>query len=71
MEARRQVPKELRKGFDSAELLVSWRLWREPNSRVFDGVATNAVLAGRRVLDEGDEWTKEMSGRFLWSTSFW
>jgi hypothetical protein len=37
-------------------LLVSWRLWRERNSRVFDNVSITADQARRVVLDEGDEW---------------
>ena len=50
------MPKELRKGFDSAVLLVSWRLWKERNSYVFDNVACTTTQAARRVLDEVDEW---------------
>ena len=56
MDSRRQVPKELLKGFDSAVLLVSWRLWKERNSRVFDNAACTAVQAVRRVLEEADKW---------------
>ena len=56
MDARRQVPRELHKGFDSVVLLVSWRLWKERNSRVFDNAACTTTQAARRVLDEGDEW---------------
>jgi hypothetical protein len=50
-----QVPKELRKGFDSAVLLVSWRLWKKRNSRVFDNAACSLTQAARQVLEEGDE----------------
>jgi len=56
MDARRQVPKELRKGFDSAVLLVSWRIRKERNSRVFDNAACTAAQAARKVLEDGDEW---------------
>jgi hypothetical protein len=55
MDARRQVPKELRWGFDSAVLLVSWRVWRERNSRVFDNVASTSAEAASKVLEDGDE----------------
>jgi hypothetical protein len=56
MDARRQVPKELRRGFDSTVLLVSWRVWRERNSRVFDNVASTWAEAASKVLEDGDEW---------------
>jgi hypothetical protein len=56
MDARRLVPSQLRRGFDSVVLLVSWRMWKERNSRVFDNVVTAASQATRVVLDEGDEW---------------
>jgi hypothetical protein len=36
-DGRSTVPAQLRRGFDSAVLLVSWRLWKERNSRTFDG----------------------------------
>jgi hypothetical protein len=55
MDARCQVRKELRKGFELVVLLVSWLLWKECNSRVFDNVASTAAQAARKVLDEGDE----------------
>lgn len=55
MDARCQVPKEQRKGFDLAVLLVSWMMWKERNSRVFNNVASTAAQAARKVLDEGDE----------------
>jgi hypothetical protein len=56
MDARRLVPSQLRRGFDSVVLLVSWRMWKERNSRVFDNVVTTASQVTRVVLDEGDEW---------------
>jgi len=51
------VPKELRTGFDSAVLLVSWRMWKERNSRVFDNAAGSPAQAARRVFEEAEEWT--------------
>jgi hypothetical protein len=56
MDARCLVPGHLLKGFDFVVLLVSWRLWRERNSRVFNNVLITADQARRAVLDEGDEW---------------
>ena len=56
MDARRQVPKEPQKGFDSAIILVSWWPWKERNSRVFNNVAYTTAQATRKVMEEGVEW---------------
>jgi hypothetical protein len=58
MDSHRQVPNELRRGFDSAVLLVSWRTWKERNSRVFDGVASLAAQVVLKVLEDGEEWVR-------------
>jgi hypothetical protein len=56
MDSRRQVPKDLRKGFDSLVLLMSWCLWKQRNSCVFDNAASSASLERRMVLEVGNEW---------------
>ena len=54
MDARCQVPREMHKGFDSAVLLVSWWLWKERNSRVFDNAACTAAHTTRlRRIPDG------------------
>jgi hypothetical protein len=55
MDGRWLVPAQLRRGFDSAILLVSWRIWKECNSRTFDNSSTVQQVA-RLVLDEMDGW---------------
>ena len=35
-EARKQLPKVDRRGFDSLVILISWLLWKERNDRTFD-----------------------------------
>jgi hypothetical protein len=35
LEARKRVPKELRRDFDTFCILVHWRLWKERNARIF------------------------------------
>jgi len=56
MDARGQVPRELRKGFDSAVPLISWRLWKERNSRVFNNAPCMVSQAAQGVIEEGDQW---------------
>lgn len=38
------LPKDVRKAFDSLFLLVTWLIWKEPNSQTFDKFAT--IYAG-------------------------
>jgi hypothetical protein len=56
MESRCLLPRNLQWSFDSVLLLVSWRIWKEHNSRVFDNVSATAQQARHMVLEEGDEW---------------
>lgn len=48
----------LRRGFDSAVLLLSWRLWKERkrNARTFDNVVSSIVQVAQGALDEADQW---------------
>jgi len=50
------VPAQLRRGFDSTVLLVSWRLWKERNSRTFDNSASTVQQVAKLVLELTDEW---------------
>ena len=38
--SRMCIPGDLRKGFDSMVLLITWMIWKEHNHRVFDNSCT-------------------------------
>jgi len=56
MDGQYSVPAQLRRGFDSTVLLVSWRLWKERNSRTFDNSVSMVQQVAKLVLEETDEW---------------
>jgi hypothetical protein len=66
--AEQKVPNSKRKGFNSLVILVSWRLWKQRNACVFDGVPPSI----RNILQEIHEDVKlwRMAGakdiRQLW-----
>jgi hypothetical protein len=53
---RRGLPKEQKQGVDTAVMLVSWRIWKERNARVFNNVELSANQLTHAVLSEGDQW---------------
>lgn len=53
---RKLVPKEQRRGYDGLFLLVSWLIWKERNSRVFDRFATMPAWLLPRIREESDSW---------------
>lgn len=54
--ARKQLPKELRHGFDSLVLLTSWMLWKERNARTFNCIASTPAELGAAIRLEADLW---------------
>jgi hypothetical protein len=50
------IPKPLRCGFDSFVFLVGWILWKERNSRTFNGVASQAMVLINAMQEEGAPW---------------
>lgn len=53
---RKLLDKQLRKAFDSFVFLVGWRLWKEQNSRTFQGVAVGAGALAELIWEEAGEW---------------
>nr|AAM08521.1 Putative retroelement [Oryza sativa Japonica Group]AAP51826.1 retrotransposon protein, putative, LINE subclass [Oryza sativa Japonica Group] len=47
------LPGHLRASFDSMVLLVSWQLWKERNSRVFDSALSSVSEVLESILSEG------------------
>lgn len=47
---RKQVPKALRRDFDTVVILAHWKIWKEKNSRIFEGMqhTTEEVFWGIR-----------------------
>ena len=46
------MPTALRRGFDGMVLLVSWELWKERNSRTFDGIHESTSQVLLRIRNE-------------------
>jgi hypothetical protein len=53
---RKCVPKQLRKGFDSLVFLIGWSLWKERNSRMFDGRTASVQQLQASIRDEALAW---------------
>jgi hypothetical protein len=56
LRTRKMIPKPLRCGFDSFVFLVGWILWKERNSRTFNGVASQAMVLINAMQEEGAPW---------------
>jgi hypothetical protein len=50
------IPSDLRKGFDSMVLLVTWMIWKERNHRAFDSSCTLPPGLVTVVVEKGNIW---------------
>jgi hypothetical protein len=54
---RKQIPKPVRRGFDSLFFLVGWMIWKERNERTFQGIATTTTQLAVLIQQEFDAWS--------------
>ena len=53
---RKQVPKLMRKAFDSVVVLTAWFIWKQRNDRIFNHGNVSAAELIQRIADEGRTW---------------
>jgi len=69
--ARKQLPKLLRRGFDSLFFLVGWLIWKERNARTFNGVGRLAAELAALIQDEASRGARRASHICGCCCSFW
>jgi len=55
-DSRKQLPKQIRRGFDSLFFIVGWNLWKERNARTFDRSSRQLAVVLQDILDEASLW---------------
>ena len=55
-DSRVVLPQNLRRGFDSLVVLVSWTLWKERNVRTFDNTSCTSAQTLAKVKEEANAW---------------
>jgi hypothetical protein len=56
LKARKQVPKPLRRDFDTVVILVHWKIWKERNARIFEGAQHSAEEVFDGIRDDIAIW---------------
>ena len=49
---------DVRPPFDTLLLLISWTLWKERNSRTFQGVVAGIEILYKAVVEEAEAWVE-------------
>ena len=44
------------KGLRSANILVTWEIWKERNARIFNNRSTTPLVLFQKLKDEGKNW---------------
>lgn len=56
LQSRKRIPKPIRRGFDSIFFLIGWMIWKERNTRTFNGVASSVAQLEVLIQQEFDAW---------------
>jgi hypothetical protein len=56
LKARKQVPKPLRRDFNTVVILVHWKIWKERNARIFEGAQHSAEEVFDGIRDDIAIW---------------
>lgn len=57
--SRKRVAKEKRKGWDWLVILIIWKLWKERNAKVFEGISLDLQDVESSVMGEVGSWHKQ------------
>ena len=63
LQARKRVPKNLRRDFDTVVILVHWKLWKERNCRIFENTSHSDELVFQGIREDIAMWRS--AGRVL------
>jgi hypothetical protein len=56
IDARKRIPKPLRRGFDSVFMLIGWIMWKERNARTFDRQSATTLQLMITIKEEAHRW---------------
>lgn len=68
LRARNAAPERFKREFDAVVILVHWRLWKERNARIFDGVASSPDRVVEAIIEDLRSWRE--AGCFATTIAF-